>query len=122
MGEKHKAERPDNIENRLRNLRTARGWSQGQLADAAHITRQAVCAIEANHYLPTTAVALRLAGALHCKVEDLFSLISTGDLIEGHLVPTRISPNAACCLVRGSRLPWSGTGLSFGPCLRSEKY
>jgi molybdopterin molybdotransferase/putative molybdopterin biosynthesis protein len=88
MGEKHKAEPPDNIENRLRNLRTARGWSQGQLADAAHITRQAVCAIEGNHYLPTTAVALRLAGALHCKVEDLFSLISTGDLIEGDLVRT----------------------------------
>ncbi|WP_447598451.1 substrate-binding domain-containing protein [Nitrospira sp. Nam80] len=86
MGEKHKAERPENIENRLRNHRMARGWSQGQLADAAQITRQAVCAIEANQYLPTTAVALRLAGALHCKVEDLFSLITTGDLIEGDLI------------------------------------
>lgn len=86
MGEKHKAERPENIENRLRSHRTARGWSQGQLADAAQITRQAVCAIEANQYLPTTAVALRLAGALHCKVEDLFSLITTGDLIEGDLI------------------------------------
>jgi len=94
MGEKHKAEPPDNIENRLRNLRTARGWSQGQLADAAHITRQAVCAIEGNHYLPTTAVALRLAGALHCKVEDLFSLISTGDLIEGDLVRTNPAKRA----------------------------
>ena len=91
MGEKHKAERPENIENRLRSHRTARGWSQGQLADAAQITRQAVCAIEANQYLPTTAVALRLAGALHCKVEDLFSLISTGDLIEGELVRTNSS-------------------------------
>ncbi|HJR76244.1 MAG TPA: substrate-binding domain-containing protein [Nitrospiraceae bacterium] len=91
MGEKHKAERPENIENRLRSHRTARGWSQGQLADAAQITRQAVCAIEANQYLPTTAVALRLAGALHCKVEDLFSLISTGDLIEGELVRTNPS-------------------------------
>ncbi len=94
MGEKHKAERPDNIENRLRNLRTARDWSQGQLADAAQITRQAVCAIEGNHYLPTTAVALRLAGALHCKVEDLFSLISTGDLIEGDLVRTNPAKRA----------------------------
>lgn len=91
MGERHRAERPENIENRLRTYRTARGWSQGQLADAAQITRQAVCAIEANQYLPTTAVALRLAGALHCKVEDLFSLISTGDLIDGHLIrPTAV--------------------------------
>ncbi len=97
MGEKHKAERPENIENRLRSHRTARGWSQGQLADAAQITRQAVCAIEANQYLPTTAVALRLAGALHCKVEDLFSLITTGDLIEGDLIrsyPMRRAPSA----------------------------
>jgi molybdate-binding protein/DNA-binding XRE family transcriptional regulator len=91
MGEKHKAERPENIENRLRGHRMARGWSQGQLADAAQITRQAVCAIEANQYLPTTAVALRLAGALHCKVEDLFSLISTGELIEGDLVRAKPS-------------------------------
>ena len=91
MGEKHKAERPENIENRLRNHRMARGWSQGQLADAAQITRQAVCAIEANQYLPTTAVALRLAGSLHCKVEDLFSLITTGDLIEGDLISTESS-------------------------------
>ena len=94
MGEKHKAERPENIENRLRSHRTARGWSQGQLADAAQITRQAVCAIEANQYLPTTAVALRLAGALHCKVEDLFSLITTGDLIEGDLIRSYLMKRA----------------------------
>ncbi len=94
MGEKHKAERPENIENRLRSHRIARGWSQGQLADAAQITRQAVCAIEANQYLPTTAVALRLAGALHCKVEDLFSLITTGDLIEGDLIRSYLMKRA----------------------------
>lgn len=100
MGEKHKAEHPDNIENRLRRLRMARGWSQGQLADAAQITRQAVCAIEANQYLPTTAVALRLAGALHCKVEDLFSLISTGDLIEGDLVRPNLSQRGSLSRAR----------------------
>jgi molybdate-binding protein/DNA-binding XRE family transcriptional regulator len=52
----------------------------------AGITRQAVCAIEANQYLPTTAVALRLAGALDCRVEDLFSLVTSGDVIEGDLL------------------------------------
>lgn len=86
MGEKHKAEPADNIENRLRELRNRKGLSQTDLAAMSGITRQAVCAIEGNHYLPTTAVALRLAGVLNCKVEDLFRLISTGELIEGDLI------------------------------------
>lgn len=86
MSEKSKAEPASNIENRLRDLRTARGLSQGALAGQAGITRQAVCAIEANQYLPTTAVALRLAGALNCRVEDLFSLVSMGEVIDGELV------------------------------------
>ncbi len=86
MSQKGRAEPPDNIDNRLRALRTAKGLSQAELADMSGITRQAVCAIEANRYLPTTAVALRLAGALGCRVEDLFSLVATGDLIEGELI------------------------------------
>jgi len=86
MGEKNKAEPAGNIENRLKSLRTAKGLSQGALATMAGITRQAIYAIEANQYLPTTAVALRLAGALDCRVEDLFSLVSAGEIIEGELV------------------------------------
>ncbi len=89
MGEKNKAEPASNIENRLRGLRTAKGLSQGALASMAGITRQAIYAIETNQYLPTTAVALRLAGALDCRVEDLFSLVSTGEVIEGDLIGTR---------------------------------
>ena len=86
MTQNSKAEPPSNIENRLRSLRLAKSLSQSSLADMAGITRQAVCAIEANQYLPTTAVALRLAGALDCSVEDLFSLVTTGDVIEGDLL------------------------------------
>src|SRR5579884_3568416 len=86
MSEKSRAEPATNIENRLRTLRTAHGLSQGDLAARADITRQAVYAIETNQYLPTTAVALRLAAALDCRVEDLFSLVSTGPVIEGDLI------------------------------------
>jgi molybdate-binding protein/DNA-binding XRE family transcriptional regulator len=86
MGEKNKAEPASNIENRLKSLRIAKGLSQGALAAMSGITRQAVYAIEANRYLPTTAVALRLAGTLDCRVEDLFSLVSAGEMIEGELV------------------------------------
>lgn len=92
MGEKHKAEDPSNIENRLRELRSAKGLSQTDLAGISGITRQAVCAIEAKQYLPTTAVALRLAAALNCRVEDLFNLHSIGETIQGDLIAT---PGAA---------------------------
>lgn len=83
MREQQRAEAPDNIDNRLRAVRLARGLSPVQVAAAAGITRQAVYAIEANQYLPTTAVALRLAGALNCRVEDLFALLSSGPTVEG---------------------------------------
>src|SRR5262245_21012568 len=86
MGDKHKAEPVSNIDNNLKVLRVARGLSQGDLAKSAQITRQAVCAIEGSHYLPTTAVALRLAGVLGCRVEDLFSLRATGEIITGEFV------------------------------------
>lgn len=86
MGEQHKAEPVSNIDNNLKVLRVARGLSQGELAEFAQITRQAVCAIEGNHYLPTTAVALRLAGVLGCRVEDLFSLRATGEIITGEFI------------------------------------
>jgi molybdopterin molybdotransferase/putative molybdopterin biosynthesis protein len=87
MGEQHKAEPSSNIDNRLRALRTGKGLSQTDLATMSGITRQAVCAIEANQYLPTTAVALRLAAVLNCRVEDLFRLISTGEEVVGELIP-----------------------------------
>src|SRR5215813_14649044 len=86
MGDKHKAEPVSNIDNNLKALRRAKGLSQGELAEFAQITRQAVCAIEGSHYLPTTAVALRLAGVLGCRVEDLFSLRATGEIITGEFI------------------------------------
>lgn len=72
--------------NHLKSIRTKKGLSQGELAGRAGITRQAVSSIESNLYLPTTAVALRLADVLACRVEDLFSLVPSEDFIEGTLV------------------------------------
>src|SRR5215204_1284340 len=77
--------------NYLRQVRAQKGFSQGDLASRAGVTRQAISAIESNLYLPTTAVALRLAAVLDCRVEDLFTL-SEGNVIEGHLVGTAPSP------------------------------
>ncbi|NJL16628.1 MAG: helix-turn-helix domain-containing protein [Nitrospira sp.] len=72
--------------NRLKVLRTQRGFSQGELAGRAGITRQAVSSIESNLYLPTTTRCLQIAAVLACRVEDLFSLIPSEEIIEGTLV------------------------------------
>ena len=72
--------------NRLKLLRIQKGFSQGELAARAGVTRQAVSSIESNLYLPTTAVALHLASVLACRVEDLFSLGGAEDFVEGKLI------------------------------------
>ena len=72
--------------NHLKSLRTQKGFSQSELAARAGITRQTVSSIESNLYLPTTAVALHLASVLACRVEDLFGLVATEDIVEGKLI------------------------------------
>jgi putative molybdopterin biosynthesis protein len=62
------------LENSLRSRRQAIGLSQQGLAQRCGLTRQAVNAIEAGQYVPNTSVALRLAKALGCTVEELFQL------------------------------------------------
>jgi putative molybdopterin biosynthesis protein len=59
--------------NRVRELREASGLSQVALAEAVQLTRQSIGAIEAGRAMPAVDVALRIARALECQVEDLFS-------------------------------------------------
>ena len=74
------------LENHLREKRQAQALSQKQLADLAGITRQAISALESDQYSPATSVALQLARALHCRVEDLFSIKQGGEIVEGELL------------------------------------
>ena len=62
------------VQNRLSEIRQARGYGAAELAKAGGVTRQTIYAIEAGAYVPNTAVALRLARALEVRVEELFSL------------------------------------------------
>jgi molybdate-binding protein/DNA-binding XRE family transcriptional regulator len=104
------------MENRLREKRQALGLSQKELADLAGVTRQAVSALESNHYSPATSVALQLARAMRCRVEDLFSLKSSGEIVEGELLgamPRGTGPFRAQVTQIGHRLlvrPLVGTG------------
>ncbi len=88
MGQNNQAEPAHFFQNRLKNVRIAKGFSQAELAAKSGITRQAVSAIESEVYLPTTAVALRLASVLACRVEDLFSLAQPDEVIEGTFIGT----------------------------------
>jgi molybdate-binding protein/DNA-binding XRE family transcriptional regulator len=82
----HRQTTEPGFENRLREKRQAAGLSQKQLGDMAGITRQAVAAVETNQYSPATSVALQFARALKCRVEDLFSIKSDGEIIQGELL------------------------------------
>jgi len=52
--------------------RSARGWSQAELAKRAEISRAAVSAIESARLTPSVTAALSLARVLECSVEELF--------------------------------------------------
>lgn len=60
--------------NRLAGIRERRGLSASALAGLAGATRQTIYAIEAGHYMPNTALSLRLARALDVTVEEIFQL------------------------------------------------
>ena len=58
--------------NRLRELRTARGWSQGDLAHHLGVSRQTVNAIETEKYDPSLPLAFRIAKLFKRPIEAIF--------------------------------------------------
>ena len=64
----------DKLANRLRERREAKGLTQAQLADMIGVSRKTVNTVENGVFVPSTIVALKLAGALGCSVEELFFL------------------------------------------------
>ncbi|MCA9498465.1 MAG: helix-turn-helix domain-containing protein, partial [Nitrospira sp.] len=76
----------ESVCNRLGDIRKKQGISQAELAALVGLTRQAVYAIEANQYLPSTHIALRFARALKCRVEDLFILSNHEEMVEAEFI------------------------------------
>jgi len=64
----------ETLGNRLRELREDQGLTQAQLADLIGVSRKTVNTVENGVFVPSTVVALKLAGALGCPVEELFFL------------------------------------------------
>jgi putative transcriptional regulator len=61
------------MNNRLRELRAERGWSQAELADRLEVSRQSVNAIETGKYDPSLPLAFRLARLFAMRIEDIFT-------------------------------------------------
>ncbi|HEY2592983.1 MAG TPA: helix-turn-helix transcriptional regulator [Chloroflexota bacterium] len=60
------------MRNFVRELRTDRGLSQGQLASAMGVSRQTINSIEQDRYTPSLPLALALARFFGTTVEAMF--------------------------------------------------
>ena len=60
------------MRNRVRELRMARGLSQGDLATALDVSRQTINSIEKERYTPSLPLALALARFFGITVEEMF--------------------------------------------------
>ena len=60
------------LRNRLKELRTAKGLSQAQLAEMVGVSRNTISSIETGQFNPTAKLALVLCVALDKKFEDIF--------------------------------------------------
>ena len=60
------------MRNRVRELRTERGLSQGQLAEHMDVSRQTINSIEQERYTPSLPLALALARFFETTVEEMF--------------------------------------------------
>jgi putative transcriptional regulator len=61
------------MNNRLRELRAERGWSQQHLGELLEVSRQSVNAIEAGRYDPSLPLAFRIAELFDLQIEEIFA-------------------------------------------------
>lgn len=67
-------EDPPRLLNQLKVRRAMSDVTQADLAEQVGVTRKSVNSIENGHFVPSTELALKMAIALDCTVEDLFQL------------------------------------------------
>jgi len=60
------------VKNRVRQLRAERAWTQVDLAERLHVSRQTVLAIEKGKYDPSLPLAFSIAEVFGLKIEDIF--------------------------------------------------
>ncbi len=60
--------------NRVKELRSERGWTQEQLAQAVGVSRQSINSIERDRYVPSLSLALTFAQVFKCPTDQIFEL------------------------------------------------
>ena len=61
------------MKNRLKALRADRDWTQAELADRLHVTRQTINAIEKGKYDPSLPLAFKIAALFGLPIEEILS-------------------------------------------------
>ena len=64
----------EGLSNRLRALRAELGLTQAELAERVGVSRKTINTVENGVFVPSTVLALKLAHALGCTVEGIFSV------------------------------------------------
>jgi putative transcriptional regulator len=64
----------DTIINNVQTYRKNAELTQEELADKVGVTRQTIIAIEKGNYVPSVALALKIASSFNATVEELFLL------------------------------------------------
>jgi putative transcriptional regulator len=62
------------MKNNIKVERAILDLTQEQLANEVSVTRQTIDAMEANKYVPSTVLALKIARVFNKSVEDIFML------------------------------------------------
>ena len=63
-----------NLVNTLKVQRAKKDLTQEELAELVQVTRKTINTVENGIYIPSTYLALKLAGALGVTVEELFQI------------------------------------------------
>jgi putative transcriptional regulator len=61
------------VQNRIKLLRTERGWSQAELAERLHVSRQTVNSIETGRYDPSLPLAFSISRLFRLPIERIFT-------------------------------------------------
>lgn len=62
------------MKNNIKIARSKKGYTQQDLANLLAVSRQTINSIEANRYVPSTVLALKLSLYLEERIEVLFEL------------------------------------------------
>ena len=62
------------VNNKIKQYGVEQGLTQQDLAQLVGVSRQSIISIEQGRYIPSLALALRLANAFQCATDELFQL------------------------------------------------